>query len=104
MGIASRRFSRTSALADVFVPIRAGRDIVFLGALINYVLTNEKDFREYVVTYTNAAALVDDESWTPRTSTGCSPATTPSGASTTRRPGTSPARKPRTPSDRSASG
>jgi formate dehydrogenase major subunit len=55
------RFSRTSALSDVFVPIRAGSDIVFLGALINYVLTNEKDFREYVVAYTNAAALVDED-------------------------------------------
>jgi formate dehydrogenase major subunit len=55
------RFSRTSALSDVFVPIRAGSDIVFLGALINYVLANELDFREYVVAYTNAAALIDEE-------------------------------------------
>ena len=27
------RFSRTSALADIWVPIRAGTDIVFLGGL-----------------------------------------------------------------------
>ena len=39
------RFTRTSALADVHVPIRAGSDIVFLGAIINYVLENEQYFR-----------------------------------------------------------
>src|SRR5205085_5171828 len=32
------RFTRTSALADVYAPLRAGSDIVFLGALINTVL------------------------------------------------------------------
>ena len=32
------RFTRTSAMADMWVPLRAGSDIVFLGALINYVL------------------------------------------------------------------
>jgi formate dehydrogenase major subunit len=40
------------------VPIRAGADIAFLGGLINYVLTNEKYFREYVVAYTNAATIL----------------------------------------------
>ena len=33
------RFTRTSAMADRHVPIRAGSDIVLLGALINHVLT-----------------------------------------------------------------
>ena len=32
------RFSRTSALADIWVPIRAGTDIVFLGGLINHLI------------------------------------------------------------------
>jgi formate dehydrogenase major subunit len=54
------RFTRTSAVADVHVPIRAGSDIAFLGALVNHVLTNELDFREYVVAYTNAANLIDE--------------------------------------------
>jgi formate dehydrogenase major subunit len=54
------RFTRTSAVADVFVPIRAGTDIAFLGGLINHVLANELDFREYVVAYTNAAVIIDD--------------------------------------------
>ena len=35
------RFTRTSALADLHVPIRAGSDVAFLGAIINHVLTNE---------------------------------------------------------------
>jgi formate dehydrogenase major subunit len=38
------RFTRTSAVADLHVPLRAGSDIVFLGAIINYVLANEKYF------------------------------------------------------------
>jgi formate dehydrogenase major subunit len=54
------RFSRTSALADKYLPIRAGSDIVLLGALINYVLTNELDFREYVLAYTNASTIVSE--------------------------------------------
>lgn len=60
------RFTRTSALADVYAPLRAGSDIVFLGALINYVLNsarwqNEPFFQEYVRSYTNAATLVNPE-------------------------------------------
>ena len=54
------RFTRTSALADTFVPIRVGTDIAFLGGIINYVLENELDFRDYVVHYTNAANIVTD--------------------------------------------
>ena len=54
------RFSRTSALCDLYVGIRAGTDIAFLGALINYVLTNDKWFREYVLAYTNAAVIIED--------------------------------------------
>lgn len=55
------RFTRTSALADLHVPIRAGSDIAFLGGIINHVLTEEKDFREYVLAYTNAATLVSED-------------------------------------------
>ena len=54
------RFTRTSALADLYVPIRAGADIAFLGGIINHILSNELDFREYVVAYTNAATIVGD--------------------------------------------
>ena len=55
------RFTRTSALADTYVPIRAGSDIAFLGGVINYILSNDLDFREYVAAYTNAATLISDE-------------------------------------------
>ncbi len=55
------RFSRTSALADLHVPIRAGTDIAFLGAVINHVLTEEKYFHDYVLEYTNAATVVGED-------------------------------------------
>jgi formate dehydrogenase major subunit len=55
------RFTRTSALADVHVPLRAGSDIAFLGGIINHVLRNDAYFREYVLAYTNAATIVGEE-------------------------------------------
>src|SRR3712207_1275910 len=55
------RFTRTSAIADLHVPLRAGSDIVFLGALVNHVLQNDLYFRDYVVAYTNAASIIREE-------------------------------------------
>jgi len=55
------RFTRTSAVADLHIPLRAGSDIALLGGLINYVLTEEKDFREYVVAYTNAGTILRED-------------------------------------------
>jgi formate dehydrogenase major subunit len=54
------RFSRTSAVANIWVPFRAGSDILFLGGLIRYVLENELFFREYVVHYTNASVIIPE--------------------------------------------
>jgi formate dehydrogenase major subunit len=54
------RFTRTSAMADMWVPLRAGSDTVFLGAMVNYVLANGLEFRDYVVAYTNASTIVAD--------------------------------------------
>ncbi len=54
------RFTRTSALCDQHVQIRAGSDIAFLGALVNYVLTQDRWFKEYVLAYSNAATIVDE--------------------------------------------
>src|SRR3712207_9335929 len=34
--------SRTSALADLHVSLRAGSDLVFLGALVNHVVNSER--------------------------------------------------------------
>ncbi|PYR95203.1 MAG: formate dehydrogenase [Acidobacteria bacterium] len=55
------RFNRTSAMADVWAPLRAGTDIVFLGALVNHVLTHGLEFRQFVVAYTNAPAIINDD-------------------------------------------
>ncbi len=54
-------FSRTSALANVYIPIRAGSDIVFLGAIIRYLLENNAYFHDYVLHYTNAATLIRED-------------------------------------------
>jgi formate dehydrogenase major subunit len=54
------RFTRTSAVADLHVPLRAGSDIAFLGGIVNYILENGRELREYVARYTNAATIVDD--------------------------------------------
>jgi formate dehydrogenase major subunit len=55
------RFTRTSAVSHVHASLRVGSDIAFLGGLIKYVLDNGKDFREYVLSYSNAAAIVSEE-------------------------------------------
>jgi formate dehydrogenase major subunit len=55
------RFTRTSAMADIWAPLRAGSDIVLLGGLIRHVLDNRKDFRDYVLHYTNASILLRDD-------------------------------------------
>ena len=54
------RFTRTSAMCDHYVPMRSGTDIVFLGALINYVLSNNKYMEEYVKEFTNASTLINE--------------------------------------------
>jgi formate dehydrogenase major subunit len=54
-------YSRTSALANLYVPTRAGSDIVFLGAIINHILQTESYFHDYVLNYTNAATLIHED-------------------------------------------
>src|SRR5437016_584802 len=54
------RYTRTSALADVHVPIRAGSDIAFLGGIVHYILEHGREFRDYVVRYTNAATIINE--------------------------------------------
>jgi formate dehydrogenase major subunit len=55
------RFTRTASVADVYAPIRAGTDIVFLGGVINYLIANDAIQREYVTSYTDASFVVKDE-------------------------------------------
>jgi formate dehydrogenase major subunit len=77
---ADPRFTRTSAMADIYAPVRAGSDIVFLGALIRHVLERhstmlaglkgrdrstwsdrERFFHDYLTRYTNAPTLIGDD-------------------------------------------
>jgi formate dehydrogenase major subunit len=55
------RFTRTSAKADIYAPIRAGTDIAFLGGLIKYILDNNLYHRAYIVEHTNAPFLVNPD-------------------------------------------
>ncbi|HZD33308.1 MAG TPA: molybdopterin-dependent oxidoreductase, partial [Candidatus Angelobacter sp.] len=54
------RFTRTATQADLFLQIRAGSDIAFLGGLINYALQNDRVAKEYLVNYTNAALVIKE--------------------------------------------
>src|ERR1700732_1049473 len=73
---ADPRFTRTSAMADIYAPLRAGSDIVLLGALIRHVVNfleqildkpadqrtpRERFFYDYLVKYTNAATVITSE-------------------------------------------
>src|SRR2546421_10531307 len=55
------RFTRTSAMADVHVPLRAGSDIAFLGGVVNHILSTGREFRDYVAAYTNASTIVSED-------------------------------------------
>jgi formate dehydrogenase major subunit len=55
------RFTRTSALADMHLAIRAGSDIALLGGVIHHILEHDKAFLDYVVAYTNASFIVREE-------------------------------------------
>ena len=55
------RFTRTSAIADLWAPIRAGTDVTFFNGLVNYVLENELYHEDYVKLHTNASFIVGDD-------------------------------------------
>ena len=55
------RHTRTAARADLYVPLRSGTDIAFMGGLIKYLLDRELYFADYVREYTNAAFLIDPD-------------------------------------------
>jgi formate dehydrogenase major subunit len=52
------RFTRTSARADMYAPMRSGTDIAILGGMIKYIIDNKLYFQEYVANYTNAPFIV----------------------------------------------
>ncbi|HET7419725.1 MAG TPA: formate dehydrogenase-N subunit alpha [Candidatus Dormibacteraeota bacterium] len=57
---ADPRFTRTSAVADMYLRIRTGTDVAYFGGLINYVLQNNLFHDEYVRNYTNASFIVKE--------------------------------------------
>lgn len=54
------RYTRTSALADIYAPIRSGSDIAFLGGMIRHILENDLWFRDFAMAYTNIAHIIED--------------------------------------------
>jgi len=60
MIVVDPRFTRTATQADLFLQIRAGSDIAFLGGLINYAIQNNRIAKDYLINYTNAAFIVKD--------------------------------------------
>ena len=55
------RFTRTSAMADLHVPIRPGTDIAFLGGIVNYIFEHDAWFQEYVQHFTNGPVIIKPE-------------------------------------------
>ena len=55
------RFTRTSALADIYAPVRAGTDIAFIGGLIRHMLEHDLYFKEYALNYTNLATIISED-------------------------------------------
>ncbi len=52
------RYTRTSAIADLYAPIRAGTDVAFFGGLINYILEHKLYHEDYIKLHTNAPFIV----------------------------------------------
>ena len=60
MIVVDPRFTRTAAMADLFLQIRTGTDIAFLGGLIRYAIENNRIAHDYLVNFTNAAFIIKD--------------------------------------------
>jgi formate dehydrogenase major subunit len=54
------RLTRTAANADMYLQIRAGADIAFLGGLINYAVANNRIAKDYLLNFTNASFIIKD--------------------------------------------
>jgi len=86
MIVVDPRYTRTAAVADMHVQIRAGSDLALLGGFINYILENGRVNRQYLAHFTNAAFIVKEASTCPKMA--CTPASTPKSTATTRARGT----------------
>src|ERR1700704_793010 len=54
------RLTRTAANADMYVQIRAGADIAFLGGVIRYAIENNRIAKDYLINFTNAAFIIKE--------------------------------------------
>lgn len=54
------RYNRTAAVSDLYVPIRAGSDIAFLGGVIHWLISHDKVQWEYIKAYTNATSIIHE--------------------------------------------
>jgi len=86
MIVVDPRFTRTASQADLFLQIRAGADIAFLGGVINYAIQNNRIAKDYLINYTNAAFIVKDGFKLP--DDGLFSGLTPPVQPTIKRPGT----------------
>jgi formate dehydrogenase major subunit len=60
MIVVDPRLTRTAANADLFLQIRAGSDIAFLGGLVNYAIAHDRIAHDYLVNYTNASFIIQE--------------------------------------------
>jgi formate dehydrogenase major subunit len=60
MIVVDPRFTRTAATSDLFLQIRAGADIAFLGGILHYAMENNRIAKEYLAHYTNAGFIVKE--------------------------------------------
>jgi formate dehydrogenase major subunit len=60
MIVVDPRFTRTAATSDLFLQIRVGADIAFLGGVIRYAIENNRIAHEYLTNFTNAAFVVKE--------------------------------------------
>src|SRR5260370_830231 len=88
MIVVDPRYTRTASTADLFLQIRAGTDIAFLGGLISYAIENNRIAKDYLLNYTNAAFVVKEGFKLPEDGlfSGCDPSTPMSGKSAAPRP------------------
>jgi formate dehydrogenase major subunit len=55
------RYTRTSAVSDLYAQIRPGSDIAFLHGLIKYAIDNKRYHEDYVKAHTNAPFIVGEK-------------------------------------------
>src|SRR5260370_7698925 len=56
------RFTRTSAVSDLFCQLRAGSDIAFMGGMISYAIENNRIPKDYLPNYTTTTSIIHEHS------------------------------------------